>query len=169
MAGEILHLRGGRTGVGRDGDRSQLDAGKPGQQRLDAIIQVNEDVVALPDAALDQASGQRPCTLVKFAVGPFACRQIKRRPDQERMVAPDFRAHLEQPGHVQPGKGADHARSGRGVVHLSSRAALPAAFSRLLEPSFATGNRNGQMPEAPLWPFVRFAPRNDECGRLSAL
>jgi hypothetical protein len=58
----------------------------------------------------DQTRGQRADAIVEFAVTPFARGRVERRPDQEGMVAAHLSAHGEQPGHVEPGEGADDAR-----------------------------------------------------------
>ena len=64
----------------------------------------------LLDAAPDQAGGKRAHALVKFAVGPFPCGALERRPDQERMVAAALGAHPQQPGHVEISEWSDNAR-----------------------------------------------------------
>jgi hypothetical protein len=47
---------------------------------------------------------------MEFAKTPFAGWGVERRPDQERMVAAGFRAHPQQPWHVEACEGADNAR-----------------------------------------------------------
>ncbi len=86
MAGKIFHFRGRGAGVGGHCDGAELDAGKPGQNSLDAIIQMDQHELARLDAAFGEAGGERADAIVKFAVGPDSRRRIERRPDQERMV-----------------------------------------------------------------------------------
>jgi hypothetical protein len=78
MAGEIFHLRGRRAGIGGNCDGAELDAGKPCQHRLDAIIEMDQDIFTRRDAASGETRGQRADTVVKFAVGPFSRRRIER-------------------------------------------------------------------------------------------
>ena len=112
MAGEIFQFRRGRAGVGGDRDGAELDAGKPGQDSLDAVVEMDQHIFAGLDAALDQARGQRADTFVKFAVGPAPRRRFERRPDQERVVAAGLAAHPQQPRHVEACEWSDDARRG---------------------------------------------------------
>ena len=54
MAGEIFHFRRRRAGVGGDGNGAEFDAGKPGQNSLDAIVEMNQHIFARLDAAFDE-------------------------------------------------------------------------------------------------------------------
>ena len=144
MAGEIFHFRRGRAGVGGDRDGTEFDTGEPGQHRLDAIVQMNQDILARLDAAFDQARGQRADPFVEFAVSPIPRRRLERRPDQKRMIFPRLAPHPQQPRHVHPGKRPHHTRCAVCVRHTSSRAALPAALT-LLGSMCAIGSRGGQM------------------------
>jgi hypothetical protein len=94
MVGEIFHLGGSRAGVGGHRDRAELDTGKPGEHRLDAIVEMDQHEIARLDAAFDQPRSERTDPLMKFAVAPFVRRRVERRPDQKRMVAPRLAAHL---------------------------------------------------------------------------
>jgi len=110
VTGEVFHLRRRGAGVGGDGDGAKFDTGEPGQQSLDAIIQMDQHEFARLDAACFEPCGQRADAFVKFAVGPDPRRRIEWRPDQERMIATRLRPHPQQPWHVHPGKGSHHAR-----------------------------------------------------------
>ncbi|MGY4628288.1 hypothetical protein ACVWY3_006044 [Bradyrhizobium sp. USDA 4486] len=134
MIGEIFDLGRRRAGVGGDCDGAQLDTGKPGQHRLDAIVEVNEHIFARCHAALRQPRGERADPLVKLAIAPAPRRRIERRPDQERVIATYLRAQLEQPGHVEPVEWPHDSGCGLLNGHGSSRAAciLLAAFFGLL-------------------------------------
>src|SRR6185503_12531622 len=144
MAGEIFHFRGRRAGVGGDRDRAEFDTGKPGQNSLDAIVEMDQHIFARLDAALDQAGGKRADAFVKLAIGPAPRRTFERRPDQEWMVAAALGAHPQQPRHVEPCEWSDNARRGLWVRHFSSRAALRRLLI-LLGSSSAIGRRNGQI------------------------
>src|ERR1700724_1039008 len=61
------------------------------------------------------------------------------------MIAADFGAHLEQPGHVEPRERADDAWRFLRIFHGSSRAALHGCFSSLFGRSSAPGSRGGEM------------------------
>ena len=91
MAGEILDLGRGGAGVGGDRDGAELDTGKPGEQRLDAIVEMDQHVFARLDAALDEAGGEHADALMEFAVGPDRAGASK-APDQERTRAAPRRA-----------------------------------------------------------------------------
>src|SRR5260221_13407373 len=110
MASEICHYRSCRAGVGGDRDGAELDAGKPGEHCLDAVVEMNKHIFAGLDAAFDQACGQRADTVVKFAVGPAPRRRLERRPDQEGMVSATLAAHPQQPWHVEAREWSDDAR-----------------------------------------------------------
>lgn len=118
---EVAHLGGCRARVGRDGERAQLDAGKPGKHRLDAIVEMDQHGIAGLDAALDQPGRQCADTLVKLAIGPAARRCLERRRDQERMIAPGLAAQLQQPRHVHAVERRHRARCHRRSHHLRSR------------------------------------------------
>src|SRR6185295_6495810 len=109
MASEIFHFRRRRAGVGGDGNGAEFDAGKPGQNGLDAIVEMDQHIFARLDAALDEAGGKRSDTFVKLAVGPAPREALERRPDQEWMVAAAFGAHPQQPRHVEPCEWSDNA------------------------------------------------------------
>ncbi|MGX1066660.1 hypothetical protein AB7M39_006025 [Bradyrhizobium diazoefficiens] len=131
MIRKIFHLGRRRTRVCGHCDGAQLDAGKPGQQRLDAIVQVNEHIFARPDAALRQPRRERADPLVKLAIAPVPRRRVERRPDQEGMSAAHLGAHLQEPRHIQPVKRAHDSGCGLLIGHASSRAAcilMAAAF-----------------------------------------
>ncbi len=146
MVGKILHLRRRRAGVGGDRDGAELDAGEPGQHRLDAVIQMDQYEFARLDAAPAKAGGERADAVVKFAITPCSRRRVERRPDQERMVAADFGAHLQQPGHVEPRERSDDAgRCAVNVAWFLPRGLGMAALVRCLGSSSATGSRGGQM------------------------
>ena len=110
MAGEIFHFGGRRAGVGGDRNGAEFDAGKPGQHRLDAIVEMDQHELAGLDAALGKARGERADPIVKFAVAPDPRRRIERRPDQKRMIAAGFGLHPQQPWHVKSREWPDHAR-----------------------------------------------------------
>jgi hypothetical protein len=55
---EVAHLGRDRAGVGRDADRADPRAGVPGQHHLGAVLRVDEDLVALRDAARDEPRGE---------------------------------------------------------------------------------------------------------------
>ena len=112
MAGKIFDLGGRRAGVGGDRNGAELDAGEPGQHRLDAIVEMDQHIFARPDAAFGKAGGERADAVMKFAVRPFSRRRIERRPDQERMVLSRLGPHSQQPWHVEAGKWSDDARRG---------------------------------------------------------
>jgi hypothetical protein len=101
MTGEILHFRRRRAGVGGDRDGAEFDAGKPGQNSLDAIVEMDQHIFARLDAAFDEPGGKRADAFVKFAVGPAPRRALERRPDQEWMVAAALGAHPQQPRYVE--------------------------------------------------------------------
>jgi hypothetical protein len=110
VTGKILHLGRRGAGVGGDGDGAEFDAGEPGQHRLDAIVEMDQHVVAGFYAARDETGGECADTIVEFAKTPFAGRGVEWCPDQKRMVAAGFRAHPQQPRHVKAYEGADNAR-----------------------------------------------------------
>ena len=109
MAGEIFHFRRRRAGVGGDCNGAEFDTGKPGQNSLDAIVEMDQHIFARLDAALDETGGKRADALMEFAVGPAPRRRLERRPDQERMVAAALGAHSQQPWHVEPCEWSDNA------------------------------------------------------------
>ncbi len=110
MLRKIFHLRRRGAGVGGNRNGAEFDAGEPGQHGLDAIIQMDQQVFARPDAACLEPRGQRADALVKFAVSPDPRRRLERRPDQKRVIATGLAAHPQQPGHVQPCEWPHHAR-----------------------------------------------------------
>jgi hypothetical protein len=85
MIREIFHFGRRRTGVGRHRDGAELHAGKPGQHRLDAIVEMDEHIFARLDAALREPRGERADPLVKFAITPAPRPGVERCPDQEWM------------------------------------------------------------------------------------
>ena len=54
-AGEIFHFRRRRAGVGGHRNGAEFDAGKPGQHGLDAIVEMDQDILAGLDAARGKA------------------------------------------------------------------------------------------------------------------
>jgi hypothetical protein len=117
MTGKIFHLRRCRAGVGGHRNGAELDAGKPRQHGLDAIVQMDQHEFARPDAARDEACGQRADAFVKFAVSPNPRRRSEWCPDQEWMIAAGLGAHPQQPRHVHPGERSDDTRCLR-IRHL---------------------------------------------------
>jgi len=109
MVGKIPHFRRRRAGIGGDRDGAEFDAGKPGQQGLDAIVEMDQYEFARFDATRGKSRGQRSDALVEFTVTPAPRRRIERRPDQKRMIAPGSGPHLEQPRHVDPSEWSDDA------------------------------------------------------------
>ena len=110
MIGKIFHLRRCGAGVGGDGNGAEFGAGEPGQDSLDAIIQMDQHEFAGLDAACVEPRSQRADALVKFAVIPDPRRRIERRPDQKWMIAAAFSAHPQQPRHVKAREWSHHAR-----------------------------------------------------------
>ena len=108
MTGEIFHLRRRRAGVGGDRDGAEFDAGEPGQHRLDAIVEMDQDVFAGPDAAFDEARGQRADTR----------REIRR----SSSAAP---AHRTAPRSGTDGRGASRRASAAARARPSRRTVRP--------------------------------------------
>ena len=107
VARKVFHFRRCGAGVGGDGDGAKFDAGEPGQHRLDAIVEMNQHVVAGSYAARDEACCQRADAVVEFTVTPSTRRGVERCPDQKRMVAAGLGAHPQQPWHVEAREGPD--------------------------------------------------------------
>ncbi len=146
MIGEILHFRRCRAGVGGHRDGAELDAGEPGEHRLDAVVEMNQDEFTRLDAALGEAGGKRADMGVKFAVGPWSCRCIERRPDQERMLTPCFRRAFSE-ARARPSRQTARRCPGRPA---NPPCFLPCSFLRLhlarsLTGSSATGMRGPQL------------------------
>jgi len=70
MIGKIGHLRRRGAGVGGDGDGAEFDAGEPRQHHLDAVVEMDQDRVALYDAALGKTGRQRADPFVELAIAP---------------------------------------------------------------------------------------------------
>ena len=59
VTGKILHLGGRGAGIGGDRDGAEFDTGEPGQHRLDAIVEMDQDILAGLYAAPGEARGER--------------------------------------------------------------------------------------------------------------
>jgi len=112
VLGEILHLGSGRSRVGGDRNGAEFRAGIPGEDRLRAVVKMDEDEVASPDAARRKACGEPADALVEGAVGERLAGALERRPEEERMVAPRARPRLDEPRHIDAAERAHIGRVG---------------------------------------------------------
>src|SRR5271166_5324705 len=122
MAGEIRELVCAGSCVRRDGYGAENAAAEPCEQRLRAVLKVNEHAVAGPHAAPPQACRDALRSLDELAVGPALLRALERRPNQEGLVPPRGRLRAKQRADVLAGewRGAEieRHRSDRPHKHL---------------------------------------------------
>ena len=97
---EVVDLARDAAGVGGDRDRTDPGAGVPSDDRLGAVLGVDEDHVALLYAAGVQAGGDLAGLFRELGVGPALGLALLRLPDQERVVAAMFGPVVDEPGNV---------------------------------------------------------------------
>ena len=101
MIGEIGELVERRARIGRDRHGAEIGAGVPGDQRLQAIVEMDQHEIARPNSAFRHA-GRKPHDLVvKRAIAQRLSAPLERLPDQERMIAPCSRANSDEFGDVE--------------------------------------------------------------------
>ena len=105
VLGVIRQLVAHGACIGGHGHGAEPCAGVPGEQRFNAVVQVDEHALAAFHPAPVQAAGDAFHTVVKRAVADALWRAFEGHPDDEGVVAPRQRALFQQPRHIHADEG----------------------------------------------------------------
>jgi hypothetical protein len=91
-----------------------MRAGIPGDEAFRAIVEMDEDALALFHAALLQACRDLGHLMPETRIGPDAALALERFPDEKGMIRPRRDMHRQQMRHVEIRERVDERRTERG-------------------------------------------------------
>ncbi|MCY1183242.1 hypothetical protein D9M73_238480 [compost metagenome] len=111
-----MHLLRRGAGVGVDRHGAQFTAGSPGDEKLRAVLQVDQHPVALFHSARRERGGDTAYRIMELRVAVGRRRAVEGLPDQQRLVAMGGGLGCQQPVEVLAGERI--AETLRGHVRL---------------------------------------------------
>jgi len=114
MVAEIDEIVGDGTRIGGDGDGADMRAGIPGDEAFRAVVEMDENALALLHAPLLQACRDLARLMLEPRIGPDAGFALEGLPDEEGMVRPRRDMDAEKMRHVEIRERVDKRRTERG-------------------------------------------------------
>ena len=101
MVAEIDEIVGDGTRIGGDGDGAQMRAGIPGDEAFRAIVEMDENALALLHAALLQACRDLTHLMFEAGIRPDTRFALEGLPDEEGMIRPRRDMDTQKMRHIE--------------------------------------------------------------------